>query len=140
VVSGRKTIEVRMWSTGYRGPIWVHAAQKRAAAVEDRPPLDRDWRGGLIGVVQLEAVVPFDSERWELWRAEHLDPGPFPAGAFAWVLGGHLQLKTLVPFRGHLKLFALPTELVDSILAENPELCKADVTKALHVHPVASDR
>jgi hypothetical protein len=129
IVSGRKTIEIRTWSTGYRGPIWVHAGQRSAGRLEGQTPLATDRCGGLIGLVELEAVVPFDQERWELWRENHLDPGSFPGGCFAWILGNYARLKNIVPFRGQLKLFRVAPELIEEILAENPQLCRPDVDR-----------
>jgi hypothetical protein len=129
IVSGRKTIEIRTWATGYRGPIWVHAGQKPAGRVEGQPAVATERCGGLIGLVELEAVVPFDQERWELWRETHLDPGSFPGGSFAWILGKHARLNNIAPLRGQLKLFRVAPELIEEILAENPQLCRTDVDR-----------
>src|SRR5205807_5247224 len=67
VVAGRKTIEVRKWSTAIRGRIFIHAAQipdQRPEAwawvSDDLRPLT-ELGGGLIGSAELAACIRYRS-------------------------------------------------------------------------------
>ena len=111
IVQGRKTIELRSWETDYRGPIWIHAA--KAA----NPDLDRLFgvldppRGAFVGRITLEDISPIDRQRWERWRTQHLDPGRYQPGRFAWHLSAAEQLAQPVPAPGRLNLFAVDEAL-----------------------------
>lgn len=69
VVLGRKTIEIRRWSTPIRGPILIHTGQ----VADDRPegwqlvPKEAgdlpDLRGGVIGAVDLVECLCYETAR-----------------------------------------------------------------------------
>lgn len=65
IVAGIKPIENRPWSTGYRGPLFIHASLTPSAtplgAINERYGLaltpDQFEFGGIVGVVTLASVV-----------------------------------------------------------------------------------
>jgi hypothetical protein len=122
IVSGRKTIELRTWPVAHRGLIWIHAGGRTDPELEGRFGCHVLYHGGVIGLANIRAVVPMDRERWELWRTSHLDPGPFVAGMYAWVLSEPVRLNSPLALPGRLKLFQLGDEVVGELLRLNPGL------------------
>lgn len=111
ILGGIKPVENRDWSTGYRGPLLIHAGRKLeqgdidALAEIIRADGRAEWmawleaheptampRGGVIGRVDLVDVVT-------------AHPSPFFFGRYGWVMRApqHLPLR---PCRGELGLFA----------------------------------
>src|ERR1700692_2912147 len=111
ILSGRKTVELRTWSTDYRGPLWVHSGIRSAPELERRFGYNDLFRGGYLGKIVLEAIVPVDPLRWDLWRDAHLDASEYQEGFFAFVLGDHVRFDHPIAGRGNLKLFYPPDEL-----------------------------
>lgn len=109
ILSGRKTVELRRWSTDYRGPLWIHAGIHSAPELERHFGYSELFHGGYLGKVVLEAIVPMDPERWDLWRDSHLDAAEYQEGFFAFILADHLRFDHPIAGRGNLKLF-YPTE------------------------------
>jgi ASCH domain len=69
IVSGRKTIEIRKWSTAIRGRVHIHAARLAdgrpdawGLAAEDLQPL-AEQTGGLIGTAELTSCVVYRTLR-----------------------------------------------------------------------------
>ncbi len=112
IISGRKQLEIRTWETDYRGPFWIHAGQHLDESLDARFNLRNLFRGGFIGSVELTSIEPIDERRWEAWRYQHLNPGPFVPGIFAWVLSNPKRLCSPLPARGHLGLYRVQTELL----------------------------
>jgi len=94
---GRKTIETRMWGTGYRGPVLICAAK--------RP------NGPMAGCAV--CIVDLLGCRWMRRSDEALALCDWELGRFAWVLA---NVRHVLPFhvRGRLGLFGVdvPDELV----------------------------
>jgi len=107
IISGRKTIELRSWTTNYRGPLWIHAGSRppetTVREIVDQP--ERLYRGGYVGWATVALVVPMTLNRWGAWRNRHLDPGPFIGGLFGWLFIDVGRLSCPVPAHGHLKLY-----------------------------------
>jgi hypothetical protein len=122
IVAGRKTIELRTWVPPFRGLIWIHAGNKVDAPLEDRFGCHDLVHGGIVGLTELQAVVPMDRERWELWRAKHLDLSPFIEGMYAWVVANSIRLSHPLTVPGKLKFFALTDELVKRLVEANSDL------------------
>lgn len=98
IVTGRKDIENRTWSTDHRGPLLIHAAQKPDPQWDEIAryfglTLARDAvrYGGIVGKVQLVDVVQRSPSRWF-------------TGPYGWVLTDAQQLP-FRPLRGQLYLF-----------------------------------
>jgi activating signal cointegrator 1 len=109
ILLGRKTIEVRTWTTNHRGKLWLHAGK-----VIDVPACNAhavSWeglnRGELVGICELKDCVEFDECTWETLRPRHLNFGPFTAPRFAWMLA-HVRRVPATPLRGALRLMRLP--------------------------------
>lgn len=102
IASGRKTVEVRSWSTSYRGPLLICSGKARhPLGVELHGP------GGALGValcvvelVDVRPLVPGDAD------AAGLDLEAL-AGQFAWVLRDPVAVEP-VAVSGRLGLFTLP--------------------------------
>jgi hypothetical protein len=119
LVSGRKTIEVRRWTTQFRGELLIHAANvddDRPEAwthVDDelRPLAQR--RRGVIGVAVLAEVCHYrDRPSFEKDQARHLNrPEWFePRGLY----GFRFELARVVPFvgvPGYVRLFEIDVEV-----------------------------
>jgi hypothetical protein len=110
IISGRKTIELRTWETGYRGRVWIHAAAAVNESMESRFGIVSPPRGAFLGLVDLVTIVSIDSDRWAEWRDVHLDPGQYTPGYFGWVFSDPEQLARPVPARGHPGLYAIGTD------------------------------
>ena len=106
ILRGLKSIELRKWATDYRGPLWLHAGKKMdivpSLALGDAPL----FLGGYVGHAVLRTILPIDARRWEDWRMDHCDPGPYVPGYCGWGhLGGVVRLREPVPAPGQLSLF-----------------------------------
>lgn len=105
IIRGEKTIEVRSWSTAHRGPLWLHAGLKYQPELESASGFSDLFRGGFVGLVTLEAVIPFDELRWEAWKLKHLNRGDYRQGLYAWLLSSARRFEQPVPAGGNMGLF-----------------------------------
>ena len=108
ILQGRKTIEVRAWSTKHRGELWLHAgvAVDKAAALEHGVDTSELPRGALVGVCEVVDCFPFDAESWEQFRSVHFNIGPYEDPRFGWLLS-NARRTTPIPWRGQLGLFRI---------------------------------
>ncbi len=113
ILSGRKTIEVRSWTTEFRGSIWVHSGIKADPELEQCFGFSELYKGGYLGKVVVEAIIPFDLHRWELWRDRHLCAGNYVPGLYAWILSSPEKLSLPVRAPGKLKLYYPPHDVED---------------------------
>lgn len=121
LISGRKSIELRKWATDYRGRLWLHAGLKASPELERHFGLQGAYKGGFVGSIQLAAVVPMTSERWQQWQDHHLDTGPYEHGMFAWLMEAPRRFKAPVPSQGRLGLFKPPDDIVRQLTAADVE-------------------
>ncbi len=112
IMAGRKTIEVRSWASGYRGRLWIHVSQRSDAAEESAFHFTDLPKGGFVGSVAVCATVPLDRERWDAWRAKHLNLGEYRPGLYAWLLDAPRRFERIVPARGQLNLFYPDAEIL----------------------------
>jgi hypothetical protein len=115
IISGRKTIEIRSWSTDYRGLIWIHVPKQSDSKADQAFGMLGSYRGGYIGGVILTAVVPLSRERWELWKKRHMDLGEYRGGLFAWMISDPYRFAQAIPGPGQLGLFQ-PEDRLASLL------------------------
>jgi hypothetical protein len=115
ILLGKKTIEVRSWSTDYRGQLWLHTGQKGEPHLEESMGFMNLYKGGYIGTVTVDAVVPMDPDRWEAWRARHMNAGPCPPGVYAWILSSPRRLRKPIPGPGQLGLFSPLPDIEDQL-------------------------
>jgi hypothetical protein len=111
IISGRKSIETRAWTTDYRGILWLHAGRHVDAILDAKFAIVDPPRGAFVGCVELVSVTTFDASRWEAWRGRHLDPGPYGPGLYAWAVANPQRLREPVPGVGRLGLFAIKPAL-----------------------------
>jgi hypothetical protein len=105
ILRGVKSIELRKWTTDYRGPLWLHASMKMDSVpslVLGDAPL---FLGGYVGYAELRTILTIDPRRWEGWRMDHCDPGAFAPGYFGWVLSEIVRFREPLPAPGKLGLF-----------------------------------
>jgi hypothetical protein len=93
IASGRKTIELRSWTTRYRGPVIIVAGSKPWGKLDPDGPL-----GVVVCVVDLVDVRPAAPDDED---AAGIAP---PDGWFAWVLENPRPVK-LAPAKGRLGLY-----------------------------------
>jgi hypothetical protein len=110
ILSARKSIEIRSWTTDYRGPLWLHTGQKKDNELESHFGLSDLFYGGFVGQVTLSSVVRIDLDRWERWRSRHLVPGPAPSESYGWLLRDPVRLREPVAAPGELRLFLPDSE------------------------------
>jgi hypothetical protein len=111
IISGRKSIEVRAWTTNYRGPLWLHAGRHIDATLDAKFGVVDPPRGAFIGCVELVSAISFDATRWEAWRDRHLNSGPYQPGLYAWTLLNPRRLREPGPAVGRLGLFPVEPDL-----------------------------
>jgi hypothetical protein len=123
ILRGEKSVELRKWTTDYRGPLWLHASKKLA---EVAPPLGDTplFLGGYVGYATLQTIMAIDSRRWEGWRIHHCDPGPYIPGYFGWVLSDVVRFQDPLPAPGKLGLFEPDPEYVTLLRRRREESCR----------------
>ena len=112
IVHGHKDIENRMWSTGFRGRILIHAGKaytraRHAVDVEDfaethgiaLPAFDDMPLGGIVGSATIVDCVREHPSRWKVldsWGFVLKDP----------------RVRPFVPLRGQLGIFNVPADAI----------------------------
>jgi hypothetical protein len=116
ILLGRKTIEVRSWSTDFRGLLALHTGKKPVPEALARfPDIDASYLGGFVGVAELVDVERFTQVSWSRLRAAHLVPGPMPGEAFGWHFRNAHRLRRPISASGSLGLFLVPAGVRQSM-------------------------
>jgi hypothetical protein len=107
VVQGRKTLDLRTWSTRYRGPLAVYASQtvEQDACLAYGLDPGRLTTGAVVGLVELAGVVELDAASYAARAREHLDARRYRDPLFGWELTNPRRLCQPQPARGRLLLF-----------------------------------
>jgi len=105
IINGLKTIEVRSWSTDYRGRILIHASRTPDENGMQRFPMVECPLGAIIGSVELISVEKFTNELWYKSAELHLQSGGFHPELYAWHIANQNRIETPIYVRGALKLF-----------------------------------
>jgi hypothetical protein len=115
LVAGRKTVEIRKWSTAIRGQVFIHAAripddrpEGWARVTEDLRPL-AEMEGGLIGTAELAACIRYRSASgFAADAAKHLnDPSWFePPQMYGFVFRSGVVIP-FVPCKGNVRFFTV---------------------------------
>lgn len=121
LVSGLKSVELRTWSSQYRGWVWIHAGKR-----PDREAMDlldvccEEFRcGGLLGLAKIESYVLIDSEaKWLELRGEHLSPGYYGGSCYGWQVSDVIGLPDIVECPGELGLFKLKSQVYEKVYNE----------------------
>ena len=98
IIKGLKTIEVRTWTTKYRGDILICSTAKKGRGLID---------GHALGVVTLSDIVPM---RREHARAAMVSPYEDWTGCYAWVLKNPRPINPF-PMKGKLSLWECDHEI-----------------------------
>jgi len=123
VVTGRKKIETRRWTTAYRGPLLIHASMgRKGALIAAAPPVsgyipefDRLPFGAVIGKAMLTDIISFTAEDFldeqiGSLTLEEKAFGEYAPGRYGWVLEDAVQFSCPVPARGAILLWDFPEE------------------------------
>lgn len=113
IVAGVKDIENRTWTTDYRGPVVIQASSTKTAAnalmKEHRLPARELTYGALIGVADLEDVVPL---------SEELEANPWAWGPHCWIFRNAKAFLQPIPLKGKLNLYTLAAAVAEKACAE----------------------
>ena len=135
VAIGAKRFETRDWSTGYRGPLLIHAAKNwkhedrllchqspfqeclRDAGIEHTSQLPF---GSVVATAMLVLVVSVDLKHFRQIfddeAAEHEYAfGNYSSGRFAWRLERVQPLQTPIPCRGMLGLWTPSDDVIAAV-------------------------
>lgn len=115
---GLKAVETRHWSTDYRGPLAIHAAQRwtreqrEFASVErtlgrlpERMPL-----GAIVAICNLVDVKRTDEIAPVVSAIERIY-GNYGPDRFGWILEGIRPLAEPIPYKGRQGFFNIPDDL-----------------------------
>lgn len=107
VVQGRKTMDLRTYTAGHRGPLAVHASKTVEREACQRHGLDPETldTGAVVGVVELVNVIPLTEADYEAHAAEHLGGRSFHVPMYGWVLSHPRRLDRVMPIPGRRNLF-----------------------------------
>ena len=112
VLQGRKTMDLRTYTTHYRGPLAIHASQTvetESARRHGFDPAGLD-AGAIVGMVELVDVIPLDEAAYEEHREAHLAGRHYREGLFGWLLAHPERLPQPIPARGRTNLFSVNLE------------------------------
>ena len=115
ILSGKKDIEVRTWTTKYRGPVWLHAGK----SVDKSQSLRWDFKdlstGCYLGKANLIDIIQFDQKSWGSLRKRHLNEGPSQPGLYGWVFEKPTRLKEPLVASGKLGLYKPDVDLLSCL-------------------------
>jgi hypothetical protein len=116
ILSGIKSIELRTWTTEYRGRFWLHTGVKADRRLLDAFGYQDLFLGGYIGVATIAAIVPIDRTRWTMWRERHRDAGAYTPGFFGWMIEDVARFEMPIPGPGKLGLFLPDGPVMDKLI------------------------
>lgn len=107
ILQGRKTLDLRTYSTHYRGRMAVHAAQTVEAETCRAHGLNPDSldAGGVVGTVALVDVIPLDEATYQASQDAHLSSRHWREGLYGWVLAEPERLPAFFPTPGRRNFF-----------------------------------
>ena len=103
IIEGKKTMEIRSWSTHYRGPILIHRSGKN---------------GGIVGVMEIVEIVQFESRKqFRSMRDKHLAPDKFyNERLYGWILKNAKPIE-FVPCKGRLGIWEPSDDILKKIIS-----------------------
>lgn len=108
IASGKKTIELRSWNTGFRGEFFIHAPTKIRASDCARLHIDEKAlvSGALVGKAVLYDVKTYNTRKeWQADRKYHFASAEFSNKKYGFLLKSAKALAVPVPCKGHLGFF-----------------------------------
>ena len=115
ILEGRKTLDLRTWSTHYRGHLAIYASlevEKEACLKYGLDPQTLST-GVVIGIVDLVDILPLDEAAYAKRHSEHLAGHSFRPGLFGWVLTNPRPVEPPMVVKGQLKLFDVDIQTID---------------------------
>ena len=132
VVTGMKSIELRTWTTHYRGWLWIHSGKNvDADALELLGHDAKEYQtGGLLGIALLEDVWRITNPaKWQALRSRHRSPSRFHEAVHGWVFSDTIALRKKIPALGELSLF--PLDVKTRELAREAIVADLDFAEAI---------
>jgi hypothetical protein len=136
IAAGIKRLETRSWTTSYRGPLLIHAAQAPASWPSRHS--DRALKiakehnllmptGAIVGIATLQNVIYQDDFARDADLARMVTPleremGHFYPGWFAWWLTFAYRLKKPIRCAGNINLWTPRQSVLDKL----PALCQQE--------------
>lgn len=108
IISGKKTIELRVWNTSFRGNFLVHSPLKVRTADCARLGIDKRLlvTGAIVGMVELYDVKKYDSPHsLEVDADFHHAGKDHPVKAFGFMLKNSKAFRVPIPYSGQLGFF-----------------------------------
>lgn len=139
IVEGRKTLDLRTWSTRHRGPLAVYASldiEKEACAHHD-VDVNTLTSGALIGVVDLVDVIPLNETTYNARAADHLNGRPWHDGMCGWVLENPRLIDPPQVVKGHLKLFDVAFDDGQLTIDARSQTVAPSLQAIVHHHPAS---
>ena len=115
IVSQKKTIEVRRWSTNYRGDLLIHVSisiDKSAKYMFDS--IDCKPLGVIIAIAKLENIKIYNTlSEFNQDYSKHLNPiNLYQKGLFGFMLSNVCKIIP-IPYKGSQKIFNTSIEMKD---------------------------
>ena len=113
IVQGKKTIELRKWSTKFRGEFLVHAPQKIRLDECKRLKIKPEMIvGAIIGKVELIDVREYENAaQIKMDSKKHLASNDESGNKYGFILQNPKQLRVPIPCNGQLNFFEFRSEL-----------------------------
>lgn len=127
ILEGRKTMDLRTWSTNYRGTLAIYASlevEKDACKLHG-VDVKTLTTGALIGIIDLVDVMPLTKKAYDAHQEKHLAGRHYREGLYGWVLKNPRPLDPPQIARGRFHLFDVNIEPAETI----PEPVQVAVTK-----------
>ncbi len=107
IISGKKIIELRSWSTNFRGEFLIHAPIKIRNDDCKRLKINEKLvTGAIIGKAELYQVKKYDSiKEVKIDRELHLSSKEFRNKTFGFLLKNPRSLRIPIPWKGQLGFF-----------------------------------
>ena len=113
IVQGKKTIELRKWTTKFRGEFLVHAPQKIRLDDCKRLKIKPEMTvGAIIGKVELIDVKEYENAvQIKIDSKKHLASNDGSSSKYGFILQNPKQLRIPIPCSGKLNFFEFRPEL-----------------------------
>ncbi len=107
IISGKKTVELRSWSTDFRGDFLIHAPLKIRGDDAKRLKMQKKFvTGAVVGKAQLYGVKKYDSlKEIRSDKKCHFSIKRFQNKTFGFLLKNAKPFRIPIPCKGQLGLF-----------------------------------
>jgi hypothetical protein len=133
IIEGRKTMDLRTWSTTHRGPLAIYASlevEKEACKLHG-VDVKTLTTGAVIGMVDLTDVLPLTKKSYDESQKKHLAGRNYREGLYGWVVKNPRPLDPPQVARGRLHLFDVTVadpETKESPVFSDNVVRKSDIT------------